>query len=1042
MFLFEGLLGLVLIIVAVLAIFTFIGVLFSKKNRGGIFKKFLYLLVPLLGITAFFLIFAQLEPIIYEIYGNLILLVFEVEFVSIIILQFTILFSVRKHPTPPYIIYLVGLIGVIALHVILAGMMGDLIRGTVISLVVALILFLSHEHFRGKFKSLIHSTGLALRYPLIRRNGEVEIAPIDGEYLKNVKFWQARVQITQSPLELDQEDRDVERTWLKDFFPTKKNYGLEIVSHNDFRWTFFVKARSRQEASRQGTALLESLKQKYKGISGEAQVAPIMSKTLYQKKLLFEVCLPKPPFLNQVSVIKKIISLFKDCDHETRLYILWKRANLYKRERIKEKIEKLRYEDDDVKSKLLEMWQTNPYMIKIFIYSRITTEDPQEVEEKESKLEGLLETFVMDVESFKGKAYFKKAPFGAWLDILKCNIYSGNTVTQRVVDFDFPKDIPLDKGYGFTSSRIKNIARSVKDEDAISLGKKVIDSAVENRPYIVDIDTFATSCIIAGNSKTGKTYLLASIHDQIAEKRKSVGQLIINIGKENQENLFKDKQVLKFGDSRLKVPYCVLGKNKLKSIQECSQYLAAVFGMTNVVPHIFKNRMEKYFKTKGHLPKNPRYFYQSVFDYIEKHPYHSKYQQNLLQALRNRIDSIFSDDEFLNTIEFTLEEAKWYQEWKKGKNYYLDLSMCDKHVKRFLVMGILQMVRALFPEVEAGKLKNLIIIDEAHQLFEKSKPIGPYDDEAIASEETRKIISMFLKEFRWKGIGVIFVDQDPSELFQEIPRLPILKIVFRVGDESTYIFSKDHEIQDAIMHMENRYAYVSNGDTGDELLIYTDDYEIPKKLPDSEINLDIEEIRLDDIQLESSAYKSAPRARTRPNVPQKKKTVTVKKAKNKKQSVQNRKEIILKKILNDPNFLCAKDVKLIDDLMYFLAEKAQIYKKKGMIREKYCVLYALWYQRLREIVERELRIKFDRSLNFYDFVWEVYSLMEKKGITFEKNAYPELMTVKFMHSSILKNVQGIEEAFENVKEIYEGILHEIYNKFELLNDYQNLEVTQ
>jgi len=327
-----------------------------------------------------------------------------------------------------------------------------------------------------------------------------------------------------------------------------------------------------------------------------------------------------------------------------------------------------------------------------------------------------------------------------------------------------------------------------------------------------------------GQQGTGKTYLLAQILKEFHVKVPNVGILILNLGKGNQEHFYSCDEVIKFGDKTLRVPYYYPGKYPDKTIQETAEYLIASLGLKNIVEKNMLNVMQAFISKKGGLPKSLNMLFQNLVKYFNDFPYHDKFQTNILRAIKNRVLSLLSNPDIENTMRLSEnreEIPQWFNDWRSGKKIYLDLSMCSLYEKRLLTSAIFQLVRAITPDFEASTLKNIIVIDEAHQILEKPISKNYEDDDFIAREQLEKIFNQLLREFRSKGLSFIIADQTPSRLFESVTTLPSLKIIFRVGFPCNNTLLGNPVEQDFLMCQKNRQALVLNGITGEKFIMET-----------------------------------------------------------------------------------------------------------------------------------------------------------------------------------------------------------------------------
>ena len=139
-------------------------------------------------------------------------------------------------------------------------------------------------------------------------------------------------------------------------------------------------------------------------------------------------------------------------------------------------------------------------------------------------------------------------------------------------------------------------------------------------------------------------------------------------------------------------------------------------------------------------------------------------------------------------------------------------------------MAILQMVKTLTPDIEAGTLQNIIVFDEANQLTEVSTTHNSDDDEYISREQLEKIFNTLPREFRSKGLSIIFADQTPHRLFSCVTSLPNLKILFRLSHLDNNHFTNNPKLQEYLTLQKKRHAVILNGNNEEIFVIKTENY--------------------------------------------------------------------------------------------------------------------------------------------------------------------------------------------------------------------------
>ncbi len=817
------------------------------------------------------------EMIIYQNFRDSELVVlFDIELISILFLFTVLYFILLKNFKADYFIYIHSLIAILASHIFIAGVIGILLVGTIIITLIGALVFAIILPYDNEYKILavliifsfliyvsvsinallLTIVLLIVLVPIISIGNESFRRKIVSLYLatkssnkinlkivkifsreekkEKVSYWLTKVKILQGALEKKEEpqvlNQEKETTWLQDFFSNKSYYGLELISQNDFNWTFLMKARTQNQARINGEALLTRLSSIYPGLDGEIEILPITKEKLHNKKCILEIKLPKPPYLEEFTLITDFINLFHRNKYKITLYIIWKKIALRKITKVRKKIEKMKYKDEKEKEQLSKMWQDDLFKIRIFINYEIIEDNPKLRENAIQIIEGGIRSLIMSSRNPKESARLEKIISQNSMNFFHFTLFSGHYVTPNCVDFNFPEVIPLIKPFTIEKENIKHRPVHETDTNHILIGRYIFNGRLTERKILVPKSTFSQSAVIFGQIGTGKTYLLSQVVNEFYNKAPDVGILIINLGKGYQEIFYQVDRVIKFGSSDFRVPYFVQGPYLEKNLQETAAYLIAALGLKNIVVKNMLNVMKSFTCRGNSLPTSLDILFFNLIKFFEQFPYHVKFQTNILRALQNRVLSLLTNEELKKILELTSEVPQWFQEWRNGKKIYLDLSMCNIYVKRLLTNAIFQLVRTLTPDIEAGTLRNIIIIDEAHQILEKSISRNYDDDDFISTEQLEKIFTELIREFRSKGLSFIIVEQIPSRLFEAVITLPSLKILFRLGYPCNTLFTGNAKEQNYLTLQKNRQALVLNGIIGEKYVIETLDTSIQPQI--------------------------------------------------------------------------------------------------------------------------------------------------------------------------------------------------------------------
>ena len=636
----------------------------------------------------------------------------------------------------------------------------------------------------------------------------------------HVLFWQVRIKIIQSPypfipienIENNEEDyirTENFRSFLIDLFEPSRHlsYGLEICINKKVEITFFTKAKDKLEAHEIGHTWLTFLKSNFEGLDGEIHLIPIDNETLkkHDKFKILEIILPNGFLKYQINILENFVKLFylyKDLS--IKLYLFWKRELNSKNE------------------------FSNLYNVRFFIVYNDELYDDVDF----SELIGILRFLCIKIETIKGSRAFLANNSTLHIKLFEMNVFNDeeqySTFTRENINLDFPKILPLPKIpiLDFENVRYIDINENYIKR-ALKIGRHIKNGIITSHKTYFLIDKLAQDLVIFGKSGSGKTYFLVQLIKQLAMKSPETGILILNVAKQSQEIYFQDFNILKYGDKGFSIPYFTEGVSLEKSLLETASYICASLGLKNIFEKLIYYTETSFIKVKGNLPDDIIKLLRSVERYLDSNTYGKEVQSNLMQALRNRIN-VLNDDKLRNILKIDKNLPEWIIKWLNGENYFIDLSFCNKYSKYLLVNALFQLIRSITSDFEEEKLKNLIVIDEAHAILEKPITNNSDDTDFIMKEQMAKIFSELLKEYRSRGVGFVIVDQSPSTLFDTISSQPSIKVIFRVDYPNNLLFSEEISERQMLTQLPNRLALVNNGTTGEKYLIKSLEFDLKK----------------------------------------------------------------------------------------------------------------------------------------------------------------------------------------------------------------------
>ena len=660
-----------------------------------------------------------------------------------------------------------------------------------------------------------------------------------------VEYWQSRVKITQIPLEIEDvinTDSHTGRQFkapksvLLDPFLDQTQYGLELQISNEFTWTFFFRELSKEDALFRGLSFLRYMELQFPGLSGEVKATPITPSLLNGKPILFELDLPRRP--KPFSIIEKFTHLFRKSKiGEISLYLFW--------------------EKDDSCSlnvgKIYDGVTNSLFKFKVFLrYDPPFLDKKKDEEEIDSvyiQFKSFLDYLTTDIRNAQGERfYFKRDLKNDTLEKILTNrvmfqnlnyMQTGKQyqffyesvpkdklfafVDPEKFNFSFPDSCPILRANALRFKNVEYLPITKDDSNYIWIGTILDKGILESNYSLIPIDHFAKSVIIGGKPGTGKTFLLMQMSIEFYDKAPEIGVLYLNFGKGNQEKFYKTDRTIKYGDKDFIVPYWVEGDYIDKGLQDTATYLTASLGLREPIDKILKTVMESFRRVNGNLPVSLTTLFKGLRKWYREHKYHEKYQTNILTAIENRVLSLLSGPDVENTLNLIPKNTvpQWFKDWRNGKKIMLDISMCDNYVKVLIANAILQLVRSLTPDYDVGKLQHLIVIDEAQNLFERSRDQFTNSDLYIAKEQLENIFNNLIREFRSKGLGFIIATVIPSNLFYSATKMPSLKILFGLGEECIKRFTSALDDRNFLMLLKVRRALVLNGNNSDRYAIQT-----------------------------------------------------------------------------------------------------------------------------------------------------------------------------------------------------------------------------
>ncbi len=665
--------------------------------------------------------------------------------------------------------------------------------------------------------------------------------------MDDIAIWKAMVEITQIPAKPQKED-----SWL--FYIPNHNYpiGLEIFGDNKLTWRYFTKADDLEGAKAISYQMLGLLRQRFPSINGVVKIRPIKNREIKEdfykddREEYFQLEFPAIRYRSKINLIQNFINQFNNKNKGTiYLSLLWERItsidksmmNYLKEHKMADNLllnELSFYPDGEIPrdvqnfvNNYTNLWGLDGYKLKIFYGYEL-----RDAELKNLEIENSLKSLCIGIENERyhnAKSSFIHK-YDMIMQLLRVHPFEKgkfNVISPKMVDFNFPKNTPLQKGYVLENENI--VYTNPLMDGTVILGNHVSNGVPTEHEGVIFQKILNQHCLICGTVNTGKTLFSSFVINQIENS----GVLIFNLFKPKQEGMYNVDVIYRYGDEDFETPYCpplINPLNKEKIIEETGEMYVACLGLRDVFEEIIYSVKQFYLELKYELPQEIMELFDAVKEYLIENPYDKEVQTNFLTAFENRIKPLRRNRILQNTLRLRKSIPKWYKDLQNGKKVYIDLSMCSKYEQRFIVSAMFQLIRTLSSGIETKDLRMLIVVDEAHRIFHKPRTQNPDHHRFIRQEMFEMVFSEMMKALRSAGVGVMVIDHESYRLFECIVELTGLKILFRMGERGAELFSKNKNEQSILTQQKNREALILNRTTSEKYQIKTIDIELSERI--------------------------------------------------------------------------------------------------------------------------------------------------------------------------------------------------------------------
>lgn len=421
---------------------------------------------------------------------------------------------------------------------------------------------------------------------------------------------------------------------------------------------------------------------------------------------------------------------------------------------------------------------------------------------------------------------------------------------------------PIDDGniIGFPVNRIRmsreTFANGIINEKSIQLGKLMGTGSTEV-PFGAPMKNFTRHALIVGMTGTGKTTFSISLLLQFYKR--GIPFLAIEPTKSEYRAMIDavpDLQIFTPGKNNV-VPFIINpflppeGINLEVFKSSLVSAFKAAFSMPNPLDILFASAIDACYIKHGWRGYSKRgdlgtrlfglhEFILTFREIIRNSEYAAESKGNMESAGVFRLLNLIVQN---GNIYDTEKSVPLYDLLRKPT--IIELDAIDNQEQKALIMALLLINIILYTkhnQIGDGKLKNILLIDEAHVLLGGETQTQEGSAEAGAS--TVRNLQNMIVGIRSYGTGIIIADQSPQKVTKEIVGNTDVKIMFQLiqtEDKNIIAASSnmDENDKDQLSRLNTGEAYAYFRELGEPVRIMTED--IRKKegirlvVPDSEL---------------------------------------------------------------------------------------------------------------------------------------------------------------------------------------------------------------
>ena len=691
-------------------------------------------------------------------------------------------------------------------------------------------------------------------------------------------LWRSAIIVTRRPIPKDlanQTDKQKEQhtfdslksipSILHNYLPNK-TYTLEITSDNGIKIKICISETKKENAEIGAQVILHILRSKFHNMDGIVEVKPIYDDSdIFWNDQFCELELPPLPYRKSAPILENINTISKGIKSPIKFFILFKPVHHDFSDGIFHEISRLKKNgilNEIVADKLMYKWRSyTQYKIRVFfqckdkVYRRSNqdsnrdqNQDPKQNSNQKSiqspnkppksyrkswtntKETQIIHNLISNgIVNFRGYKAVISLRASQVRNMLLSSILTGGTVViPSSIDLHLYHPFPIQNAIREPLDNFISPIMKDPTEQSISIGKYMSKGSMTEIDAELYIDSLRQSMTAFGLSRSGKTAFVSNILIKTHQKCPYISQLIICMKDELEIEKYEYDQITGYDDPQFKLPWLFASTKRGFDIEAIAQYLTSAIGLLDNGKRFLVDYLKEFNNIHGKFPRRFEDFLRGFLDFLNRDEnQYGPSHMDIFQSNKNRIKAFIDCDRFNQVVEGSSKTPQWFIDWINpemafGKRIIIDLQKFSDPEKKFIVMAILHMIKTYAQPHEDGKLRRLLVCDEAHIMFYKPKTNDHYDADNIGQYKLDEQMDIIINQMANTGTGAIFADQNPFKVLDSIRSQIGTSVCFRISREGAELFSRDTKLQKFLHTMPPYMCWIESGPASSQFFMKSD----------------------------------------------------------------------------------------------------------------------------------------------------------------------------------------------------------------------------